>query len=36
MRDKAREAETQAEGEVGSLQGAMWELVLEFQDHTLN
>ena len=36
MRDTEREAETQAEGEAGSLQGAqMWDLIPGPRDHDL-
>ena len=41
MRDTEREAETQAEGEAGSLQGARcgtqsWDSILGLQDQTLS
>ena len=36
MRDPEREAETQAEGEAGSMQGALtWDSIPGLQDHAL-
>ena len=36
VRDKQREAETQAEGEAGSLWEPNWDLIPELWDHTLS
>ena len=35
MRDIEREAGTKTEGEAGSIQEPMWDLILGPQDHTL-
>ena len=37
MKDTQKEAETQAEGEAGSLQGTpMWDLIPGLRDHALS